>query len=133
MPLFLVTSSNQQHFEHWKCSMNFPQNELTIQISTPEKLGNVKPMKIRTNHAAPPKTKMEFSLLKPTKVFKFKIGYKSNKISLQIVGIRVAQRKRGGPITHRSEDRNLALIAQSTSFWRLMDLFLIRILFPFLL
>jgi hypothetical protein len=24
--------------------------------------------------------------------------------------IRVAQRKRGGPITHRSQDRNLALI-----------------------
>jgi hypothetical protein len=28
------------------------------------------------------------------------------------VAIRVAQRKRGGPITHRSEDRNLALITQ---------------------
>nr|PNR57894.1 hypothetical protein PHYPA_004888 [Physcomitrium patens] len=26
--------------------------------------------------------------------------------------IRVAQRKRGGPITHRSEDRNFALIVQ---------------------
>jgi hypothetical protein len=25
--------------------------------------------------------------------------------------IRVAQRKRGGPITHRSQDRNLALIS----------------------
>nr|PNR47653.1 hypothetical protein PHYPA_012126 [Physcomitrium patens]PNR47654.1 hypothetical protein PHYPA_012127 [Physcomitrium patens] len=30
------------------------------------------------------------------------------------VCIRVAQRKRGGPITHRSEDRNLALIIQRT-------------------
>jgi hypothetical protein len=56
--------------------MNFPQNELTIQISTHEKLGNVRPMKFRTNHAEPPKTKMEFSLLKPTNVFKFKVGYK---------------------------------------------------------
>ena len=28
--------------------------------------------------------------------------------------IRVAQRKRGGPITHRSQDRNLALIQQSS-------------------
>ena len=27
--------------------------------------------------------------------------------------IRVAQRKRGGPITHRSQDRNLALIKKS--------------------
>jgi hypothetical protein len=29
--------------------------------------------------------------------------------------IRVAQRKRGGPITHRSQDRNLALI--NTSYY----------------
>nr|PNR60923.1 hypothetical protein PHYPA_003716 [Physcomitrium patens] len=30
--------------------------------------------------------------------------------------IRVAQRKRGGPITHRSEDRNLALILRDMSY-----------------
>ena len=30
--------------------------------------------------------------------------------------IRVAQRKRGGPITHRSQDRNLALIYKSVAF-----------------
>ena len=29
---------------------------------------------------------------------------------LRLSKIRVAQRKRGGPITHRSQDRNLALI-----------------------
>ena len=30
--------------------------------------------------------------------------------------IRVAQRKRGGPITHRSQDRNLALIRVASEY-----------------
>jgi hypothetical protein len=33
-------------------------------------------------------------------------------LEIVVIRIRVAQRKRGGPITHRSEDRNLALIDQ---------------------
>ncbi|CAA7401117.1 unnamed protein product [Spirodela intermedia] len=35
------------------------------------------------------------------------------KESITLIKIRVAQRKRGGPITHRSQDRNLALIQSS--------------------
>ncbi len=33
-------------------------------------------------------------------------------LRVEVISIRVAQRKRGGPITHRSQDRNLALIIQ---------------------
>ncbi len=41
-------------------------------------------------------------------------GYKRNSNVRRLLAscIRVAQRKRGGPITHRSQDRNLALIIQ---------------------
>jgi len=55
--------------------------------------------------------------------------YMLNNINLETKStIRVAQRKRGGPITHRSLDRNQALIARVASLCSLFALDLLKLL-----
>ena len=59
-----------------------------------------KPKKMNIAKKTPRKTKIALKYTARTK------NHGHKKVAL----IRVAQRKRGGPITHKSQDRNLALI-----------------------